>query len=81
MRGVHAKTWRSQNCDWHTRSVGVLCRMPELGLIVLDEEHDLSFKQQDGVRYSARDVAIKRAQMCDIPDRVRVCNPFTRELL
>lgn len=41
--------------------------MPYLGLIIIDEEHDASLKQMEGVRYSARDTALMRAYLADIP--------------
>ena len=49
-----------------TRSA-VFTPLARPGVIILDEEHDASFKQQEGFRYSARDVAVKRAQLEDIP--------------
>ncbi len=47
--------------------LAVLTPLPKLSAIVVDEEHDNSYRQQDGLHYSARDLAVAAAQIADIP--------------
>ncbi|MDP2029926.1 MAG: primosomal protein N' [Thiobacillus sp.] len=67
--GARTESWlAAPDCDilLGTR-LSVFAPMPRLGLIVVDEEHDASFKQQDSLRYSARDVAVARGKQADVP--------------
>ena len=61
------KSWLAAQAG-HARLIlgtrmAVLASMPNLSLIVVDEEHDPSYKQQEGARYSARDLAVYRASI------------------
>lgn len=62
-----------------TRSA-VFLPFSQLSLLVIDEEHDNSFKQQDGFRYSARDIGIRRAQQLDATVVVGSATPSLESL-
>tara|TARA_A100000164_G_scaffold205957_1_gene182651 strand:+ start:8878 stop:10854 length:1977 start_codon:yes stop_codon:yes gene_type:complete len=62
-----------------TRSA-VLCPLNELGVIIVDEEHDQSYKQHEGFRFSARDLSIKRAQVEAIPIVLGTATPSLQTL-
>ncbi|MFA7399589.1 MAG: primosomal protein N' [Sideroxydans sp.] len=69
--GVRAQNWIKAQSGAARIVLGtrlaVFTPLPKLSLILVDEEHDASFKQQDGLRYSARDVAIFRANQHVVP--------------
>jgi primosomal protein N' (replication factor Y) len=63
--------WDSARCGRARIVIGtrsaIFTPLENPGIIIVDEEHDSSYKQQDGFRYSARDVAVKRGQICHCP--------------
>jgi len=61
--------------------LAVFTPMPRLGLIVVDEEHDPSFKQQEGVRYHGRDVAVWRARQRNVPVVLGSATPSLESLV
>ena len=69
--GERAKAWLAARENRIQILIGtrmsIFSDMPQLSLIIVDEEHDLSYKAGDGIRYSARDLAVKLAQLRGIP--------------
>jgi primosomal protein N' (replication factor Y) len=69
--GLRLRHWRAAAAGEADLVLGtrlaVFAPLPRLALIVVDEEHDPSFKQQDGVRYHGRDVAVWRARQRGVP--------------
>ncbi len=65
---VRRTTWRSVDDGAAQVVVGARSALflpfPDLGLVVIDEEHETAFKQEDGVVYHARDMAVVRARLC-----------------
>ena len=69
--GERTQAWlaaaRGETCVVLGTRSAIFTPLPHAGLIVVDEEHDASYKQQDGLRYSARDTALVRAKALGVP--------------
>lgn len=77
-------TWLKANCGYARIIIGtrsaMLMPLKNPGLIIVDEEHDGSFKQQDGFRYHARDTAVYRAHQENIPIVLGTATPALESL-
>lgn len=69
--GERLARWERARCGGAAIVLGtrlaVFTPLPRLGLVIVDEEHDVSFKQTDGLRYHARDLAVYVARCADVP--------------
>jgi primosomal protein N' (replication factor Y) len=69
--GARLEAWRAAASGRAPVVIGtrsaVFTPMPSLGLVIADEEHDASYKQQEGFRYSGRDLAVARARRAGVP--------------
>jgi primosomal protein N' (replication factor Y) len=82
--GARLEAWRAAASGRAPVVIGtrsaVFTPMPSLGLVVVDEEHDASYKQQDGFRYSGRDLAVARAQRAGCPAVLGSATPSLESL-
>ena len=80
-----AQNWQSAHTGEADVVVGtrssIFCAFKNLGIIIIDEEHDGSFKQQEGFHYHARDLAVKRANQLNIPILLGSATPALETLL
>ncbi len=71
---------RAGEARWSpVRARRCFCRSSDLGLIVVDEEHDPAYKQEDGVHYHARDMAVVRGSLAEAPVVLASATPSHRK--
>jgi primosomal protein N' (replication factor Y) len=83
--GERLQAWRAARTGMARVVIGtrsaVFAPVQQLGLVVVDEEHDSSYKQQEGgCRYSARDLAVRRAQQAGVPVMLGSATPALESL-
>ncbi|HEY8569170.1 primosomal protein N' [Microbulbifer sp.] len=82
--GERARAWLSAASGVADIVIGtrsaIFTPLPRLGVILIDEEHDGSFKQQDGVRYSARDLSVVLAKSAGVPVLLGSATPSLESL-